>query len=167
MGKGGQPLTGSIRVATEADIPGMHRVRVSVKENTLSHPDRIGPADYRAMLLKDGRGWVCELDGEIAGFAVADLKRANVWALFVAPEYEKRGIGRRLHDTMLDWMFDTDPALNTVWLGTAPESRAEGVYLAAGWERIGLQPDGEIRFEMSRARWRAKNSPVDSLKTDG
>lgn len=156
MGKGGRPLTGIIRVAVEADIAGMHRVRISVKENALSRPDRIGPADYRAMILEDGRGWVCELDGEIAGFAVADLKRANVWALFVAPEFERRGIGRRLHDTMMDWMFDADPALDRVWLGTAPDSRAEGVYLAAGWDHIGLQPDGEIRFEMPRERWLAK-----------
>ncbi len=156
MGKGDRFVSVVIRVAAEADIPGMHRVRVSVKENALSHPDRIRPGDYRAMIRDDGRGWVCESDGEIVGFAVADLKRANVWALFIAPEHEKRGIGRRLHDTMMDWMFE---AVDLVWLGTAPDSRAEGFYLAAGWKRIGLQPDGEVRFELSRERWLAKKLP--------
>jgi GNAT superfamily N-acetyltransferase len=156
MGKGDRFVSVVIRVAAEADIPGMHRVRVSVKENALSHPDRIRAGDYRAMILDDGRGWVCEADGEIVGFAVADLKRANVWALFISPEHEKRGIGRRLHDAMMDWMFE---AVDLVWLGTAPNSRAEGFYLAVGWERIGLQPDGEVRFELSRERWRAKKLP--------
>ena len=86
-----------IRLATEADIPEMHRIRMSVCENRLADPSLIQPSDYRAMLAEHGRGWVAETGGRIVGFAVADLSRRNVWALFVDPAFEGRGAGRRLH----------------------------------------------------------------------
>ena len=50
-----------------------------------------------------GTGYATEAGGAIAGFAVADLVRRNVWALFVDPEMEGRRIGRRLHDVMMEW----------------------------------------------------------------
>jgi GNAT superfamily N-acetyltransferase len=49
-----------------------------------------------------GKGWVCEINNEIVGFSIADLKGNNIWALFLRPEFEKLGIGKRLHDIMLD-----------------------------------------------------------------
>ncbi|MET0400478.1 MAG: hypothetical protein ABW277_27045 [Longimicrobiaceae bacterium] len=62
-----------IRVATEADITEMHRIRTSVRENRLGEPSWVQPRDYRTMLAEHGRGWVDESDGGIIGFAVADL----------------------------------------------------------------------------------------------
>ena len=58
------------------------------------------PGDPERMLRGDGCGWVSEIDGRVVGFAIADLSGANVYALFIEPEYERRGIGRLLHDTM-------------------------------------------------------------------
>ena len=141
-----------IRLATVADIPGMHRVRVSVLENRLSDPTLITPDDYRAMLTEHGRGWVAEVEGRIVGFAVADASRANVWALFVDPGAEGRGAGRRLHDAMMEWFFSAAGA-GRVWLGTDPGTRAEGFYRAAGWRFAGMDPNGEVRFEMTREEW--------------
>jgi hypothetical protein len=81
-----------IRVATDLDILAMHRVRTSVRENRLADPTRVKPRDYLPFLQEQGRGWVAEAeDGTILGFAVADLGRANVWALFVDPS--RRGGG--------------------------------------------------------------------------
>jgi ribosomal protein S18 acetylase RimI-like enzyme len=37
----------------------------------------------------------------VLGFAVADLQERNIWTLFVRPEYQGRGIGRTLYQTML------------------------------------------------------------------
>jgi GNAT superfamily N-acetyltransferase len=136
----------SLRVATVADIDAMHKVRLAVRENRLSRPDRIGPDDYRSMLDDCGRGWVYEIDGEIVGFAVADHSRRNVWALFVAPGFERRGIGKALHDRMVAWLFEKSGA--PVWLTTAPDTRAEKFYLAAGWRRGGIGEDGELRLEL-------------------
>src|SRR6187402_3936439 len=98
-------FTGTLREARGSDIDAMHAVRCAVRENRLSRPDRITHDDYRAMLERDGRGWVAEVDGRIVGFAVADLCRFNAWALFVDPQHEKRGVGLALHDAMIAWFF--------------------------------------------------------------
>ena len=58
-----------LRQAVQADIAGMHRVRLAVRENTLSSPDRISEADYVAALAQLGRTWVIAADGEIVAFA--------------------------------------------------------------------------------------------------
>ncbi|MCY2961590.1 MAG: GNAT family N-acetyltransferase [Planctomycetota bacterium] len=138
-----------LRAAGLADIDAMHVVRCAVRENRLSRPDRITSEDYRFMLERDGRGWVAEVDGRVVGFVVADLCRFNVWALFVDPEHEKRGIGRVLHDAMMEW-FLAQPGVERVWLTTAPGTRAEAFYRRAGWRYCGLDAAGEVRFEMDR-----------------
>jgi GNAT superfamily N-acetyltransferase len=135
----------SVRVATVGDIPAMHEIRLSVRENALTDPSKVQPDDYRPFLTVRGRGWVYEADGAVVGFAIADAAERNIWALFVDPRFERRGIGRALHDTMLRWLFVNDK--RPVWLGTQPKSRAESFYHSAGWQRVGTQPNGEVRFE--------------------
>lgn len=142
-----------IRVAAATDIAEMHRIRLSVRENKLSDPTTVRLQDYSVMMNEKGRGWVADVNGRIAGFAVADATRANVWALFVDPEFEGFGIGRRLHDTMVDWLFAS--GVTQAWLSTDPGTRAEGFYLSAGWQPSGVEPGGEARYEMSRDSWRA------------
>jgi len=78
------------------------------------------------------------------------MKDHNIWALFVHPDYEKMGIGRKLHDMMLDWYFTQTK--QTVWLGTAPSTRAENFYRTAGWAAVGMHGK-EIKFEMSSNDW--------------
>ena len=84
-----------------------------------------------------------------------DLQDNNVWALFLRPEFEKQGVGRKLHDMMIDWYFQQTQI--TIWLGTAPKTRAETFYRRAGWTEIGTHGKGEIKFEMTFENWR-KNS---------
>ena len=139
-----------LRATNVDDIAAMHRVRTSVRENALGDPARIGPEDYRRMLSREGAGFVCEVDGEVVGFAIGDLARSNVWALFVDPRHERRGIGRRLLDALLASMFAA--GADRVWLSTARGTRAERFYRAAGWRETGTEPSGEVRFEISRAR---------------
>ena len=85
------------REANIEDIKQIQIVRHSVKENILSNPDLVTDEDCKEFLTKRGRGWVCEIEGSIVGFAVADLKDNNIWALFLKPEFEGRGIGLQLH----------------------------------------------------------------------
>jgi GNAT superfamily N-acetyltransferase len=153
-----------VRAATVDDVPGMHRVRMSVRENQLADPALIQPHDYEALLTERGRGWVAELDGRIAGFAVADGDRCNVWALFVDPEAEGQGIGRRLHDAMMEWFFASAGA-GRVWLGTDPDTRAERFYRAAGWRYAGREPNGEARYEMPREAWAARGGAAEQAVT--
>lgn len=144
------------REASVTDIEQMSRVRLSVKENALSHPGLITFGDYEQYLVQRGRGWVCEVSDVVAGFAIADLQGHNIWALFVQPGYEGMGIGKRLQRLMLDWYFSQ--TRETVWLGTAPRSRAEAFYRRSGWMEAGRQPNGEIRFEMTYENWKNANA---------
>jgi GNAT superfamily N-acetyltransferase len=41
----------------------------------------------------------------LVGFAIADLVDNNIWALFIHPGFEKLGIGKKLHDEMVNWYF--------------------------------------------------------------
>lgn len=139
------------REARISDIAQMQVVRNSVKENTLSDPAMVQDKDYIIYLQERGKGWVCEIDETIAGFAFADLKENNIWALFVRPENERMGIGKKLHHLMLNWYFEQTH--EKVWLGTSPNTRAEIFYRAAGWKEAGVHGKGEIKFEMCFEDW--------------
>jgi GNAT superfamily N-acetyltransferase len=139
------------REAQINDIKQLQVVRNSVKENMLSDPALVPDRDVEDFITNRGRGWVCEIDGEIVGFAIADLKDHNIWALFMHPDHEAKGIGKRLHQIMLDWYFSQTK--ETVWLGTAPNSRAEKFYRLQGWKEVGVHGKGEIKFEMDFITW--------------
>jgi GNAT superfamily N-acetyltransferase len=134
-----------IREARLTDIPAMAELRNSVRENALSDPGRVTPQDYENYLTRFGKGWVAEENGQITGFAIAGLEQRNIWALFVKPGFEGRGIGRQLQDVMLSWYFaQTD---KPVWLSTGGGTRAERFYRNSGWQETGRDANGEIRFE--------------------
>lgn len=139
------------REATINDIAQIQIVRHSVKENILSDPNLVTDADCKTYITQRGKGWVCETDLQIVGFAIADLQDQNIWALFVDPRFEKQGIGRQLHQLMLDWYFSQGP--ENVWLSTSPGTRAEQFYKNAGWKATGMH-GREIKFEMSKADWK-------------
>ena len=132
-----------MRQAGRGDIPGMHRVRMAVRENRLTS-SVIGKADYIAAIEQHGRGWVIEQAGEIIAFAVGDARDGNIWALFVDPAHERRGHGRRLHDAMASWLRSR--GVERLWLTTEPGTRAEKFYQAAGWKRAGGAPDRQVRY---------------------
>jgi GNAT superfamily N-acetyltransferase len=139
------------REAQINDIKQIQGVRNSVKENMLSDPTLVPDSDVEDFILNRGKGWVCETDGEIVGFAIADLKDHNIWALFMHPDHEAKGIGKRLHRMMLNWYFSQTK--ETIWLGTAPNSRAEKFYRMQGWKEVGVHGKGEIKFEMDFIDW--------------
>ncbi|GAB2955702.1 hypothetical protein GCM10027048_22030 [Hymenobacter coalescens] len=145
----------TFREAQLDDIPQLVRVRGAVRENVLSDPARVTEADYVDYLTRRGRGWVATApNGLVAGFAIADVPGHNVWALFVHPDYDRRGIGRQLHRLMLDWYFaQTD---ETVWLSTGTGTRAEEFYRRQGWQETGRTKSGEVRFEMPAEFWRQR-----------
>lgn len=136
-----------------SDIKQMQVVRHSVKENMLSDPALVPDSDVGDFITNRGKGWVCEIDGVVVGFAIADLKEHNIWALFMHPDHEAKGIGKVLHRLMLDWYFSQTK--EKVWLGTAPNSRAEKFYRMQGWKEVGVHGKGEIKFEMDFDTWTA------------
>lgn len=68
----------TFREAGIADITGMHVVRVAVLENRLSNPALITPGDYEEFITQRGKGWVCEINGQIIGFSIVDMVDNNV-----------------------------------------------------------------------------------------
>ena len=147
-----------VREAVTADIPQIQVVRNLVKENPLPDPSLVTDADCKDYLTNRGKGWVCEMGNRIVGFSIISVKDNNVWALFIQPGYERQGIGRLLHDRMMNWYFTQ--TTETVWLGTAPGTRAEKFYEAAGWTKTGIRPNGEVRFEMSQSQWKSLMLPA-------
>lgn len=141
------------REALITDIPQIQVVRNSVRENRLSDPALVPDKDVEDYITRRGKGWVCEADGQVVGFAITDLQDENIWALFIQPGYEGKGIGKRLHDDMLDWYFEQNK--ESVWLGTSPQTRAEKFYRKAGWRETGIHGKDEIKFEMTVAEWRS------------
>lgn len=141
----------AFREATLQDISQIQIVRHAVKENVLSDPGLVTDKDCANYLVNRGKSWVCELDSKIIGFAIADLVDDNIWALFVDPHFERQGIGRKLHELMLDWYFSQDK--RKVWLGTSPNTRAASFYKKAGWMETGMHGRNEIKFEMRSADW--------------
>ena len=140
-----------IREAVIEDIPQIQVVRNAVKENRLSDPALVHDKDVEDYITRRGKGWVCEMGKRIVGFAIVSVTDRNVWALFIEPGHEKKGIGRLLHDEMMNWYFGQ--TTQTIWLGTAPGTRAASFYRKAGWRETGLHGKGEIKFEMSCENW--------------
>jgi GNAT superfamily N-acetyltransferase len=135
------------REAQFADIGKMHGIRVAVKENRLSDPNRISSLDYEKNLKERGKVWVCEIEAQVIRFAIVDLFESKIWALFVDPIFEGKSVGRKLQQLMLNWYFKQTE--NTIWLGTSPGTRAEQFYRKTGWKATGTHSNGEILFEMS------------------
>jgi len=137
----------TLRRAFAADVPAMHRVRLAVRENRLVST-AITEADYRQAIAGSGSGWVVEVGGRVVGFAVGNRITGNVWALFVDPDHEGRGYGRKLHDEVVAWLWSQ--GLRRLSLTTEAGTRAEGFYLRAGWTPVGTTERGELQLELVR-----------------
>jgi GNAT superfamily N-acetyltransferase len=134
-----------VRVARQSDIPGMQRVRLAVRENRLTS-SVITEKHYIPAIEETGCGWVAEENGVVLGFAVGNKTTGNIWALFVDPEQEGKGLGSRLHGAMVSWLFQQ--GLTRLWLGTEPGTRAQRFYEASGWSFVHTLPNGEALYEL-------------------
>jgi len=142
----------TFREATGADMPGIAHVRTSVIENLLTREqlDQRGITNesVAASFLADCKGWVAEHGGKVVAFSIADRASRSIFALFVLPAYERRGLGSRLHDLALNWLWDN--GAEPVWLTTGPGTLAATFYECRGWTAVGDQPGGDVRFEIRR-----------------
>lgn len=83
----------AIRRAVHADVPRIMAIRHAVIENRLSDPNSVTAADCVAFIDRS-EIWVWVEDGMIQGFAAGEPLNGQIFALFVDPKYEGRGIGR-------------------------------------------------------------------------
>ncbi|MBC3872068.1 GNAT family N-acetyltransferase [Undibacterium sp. LX15W] len=124
----------------------MSKIRLSVRENVLSNPALVTQKMYEDYLELSGRGWVCELDGNIIGFSYAASADHSIWALFVDPNFEGLGAGKELLRLSSQWLFEN--GATSVKLGTSVNSRAERFYLAQGWIRGEMKTASEVSFRL-------------------
>lgn len=133
-----------IRKARHADIPRLMALRAGVRENRLTDPSSVTAADYLWYIDKAAI-WVWTENDDILGFSAADPRDGSIWALFVAPGAEGRGVGRALIQVACEALRAAGHR-RTV-LGTEPGTRAERFYLRNGWTRTSIRPNGEVAFE--------------------
>lgn len=137
------------RRATAADIPAMSAIRLAVTENVLSDPSRVTLAMYEDYLDRAGRGWVAELDGTIAAFCYADRVEGSIWALFVQPGCEGKGMAKHLLGLATGWLFAQGH--ERVRLTTGAGTRADRFYAAQGWRGSPCDDGRNREYVLERA----------------
>ena len=145
-----------IRKAKISDVLAINHLRMQVKENVLIDSSWLTEERTIKAITAEGRGWVFEEDGELRGFSIAFDHDHSIWALFVMPGFEGRGIGRALLDAAVDWLWSrgaqtvrlsyTAKDGETYQLGT----RADGFYRGQGWREVRRNEEGEVFFELTR-----------------
>src|ERR1041385_6844870 len=133
-----------IRPATSADIPRIFEIRHEVRENRLTDPSLVTEAEAEHF-IEDGALWAwVEADGLVTGFSGGDKRDGSIWALFVAPGHEGKGVGRALLMKACDALREAGH--REAWLTTEPGTRAEHHYRAAGWTASGYSAKGGLIF---------------------
>jgi len=133
------------REAYFGDIAAMSEIRLAVSENILVDPSKVTAADYAAHINGIGRTWVVETEGQILAFGAAQ-RCGLIWALFVRPGFEGRGLGRLIMRECLSWLEQA--RVSRAFLDTGAGTRAESFYRAQGWREFGREGE-RVDFELA------------------
>ncbi len=141
----------TLRSAAPSDVDALFEVRCSVAENHQSREELaelgITPASVARMIQGgDYITLIAELGGEPVGFTMVEVSENYLFACFVRPAFENRGIGRALMEQTEEELMRR--GVTSIWLSTGaePDLRAVGFYENLGWSRDGFLDDGQIRF---------------------
>ena len=132
-----------IRRAVQTDVPRIMEIRHSLRENRLSDPDLV-TADCETFIERS-EIWVWEEDGAVQGFAAGDSRDGRIFGLFIAPEYEGRGISQALLPLACETLRKAGHT--TAKLSTVAGTRAERFYRTNGWTVTGKNQKGELVFQ--------------------
>ncbi|WP_205700945.1 GNAT family N-acetyltransferase [Jeongeupia sp. USM3] len=141
-----------IRETRPDDLPALFALRAQTRENALGVEELAGygitPESSAAAMQRDEiKGWLCEADGSIVGFASGDRASGEMLVLAMLPDYEGRGIGKALLDHVVGWLQSLGHA--RIWLVANPDPtvRAHGFYRHCGWTATGELIGGEEVME--------------------
>ncbi|MDP2807758.1 MAG: GNAT family N-acetyltransferase [bacterium] len=142
-GKGDEMTGLTFREIEPRDIKELLVLSTLVKENRLSMDDLIKMGiteeSVAAKLNSTYRGWLCRNGtGRALGFSMGNKTDGEMWVIAVLPEFEKRGIGKKLMVLVQDWLFQFNDEL---WLTTEhdPGNRAYGFYQNLGWREAAVE----------------------------
>jgi GNAT superfamily N-acetyltransferase len=136
-------MPGTIRRATDADRERISEIRSSVKENILRDRSRV-TYDMITWFIENPGIWLWEENGKVLGFSAADTRDGTIFALFIDPGHEGRGIGRTLFARALESLREAGHTTGS--LTTPSGSRADRFYQRAGWKAVGTTERGERIF---------------------
>ena len=145
-------MTIEIRLATSNDVDGIFHVRTSVLENALNIDELaeigITPAAITEMIASSPCAWVAIENDAVIGFSMVDFEEASLFAAFVLPAHEGRGVGKMLIQPAEQALFTQH---ESIWLETGKSTRAAGFYRAMGWANEQDVGGGDIRLEKRRS----------------
>ena len=128
----------TFREIDSTDMQSIFDVRVATWHNDrgLEELNELGitATTVRKMMRnKTHRGWLCEDDSSVVGFAIGNQKNGEMWVIAVRKEHESHGIGRKLLTLVENWLFES--GWEEIWLTTDPDEslRAVGFYRRLGW----------------------------------
>lgn len=168
-----------IRPATVDDAPGIATVHVKTWQFSYRGyvPDDFldnqsideRTARWRAILARLGvqeRTFVAELGGEIAGFCStgksrdddADGATGEVYAIYVAPQYMRIGVGSALFQAGHEHLSQQGFEHFTLWV-LESNQRARQFYEKQGWRADGTRKTEEIaNVEIQEVRYASNNA---------
>ncbi len=100
------------------------------------------------MIEKSFCAWVAAENDKIVGFSMILSDEGCLFAAFVLPEYEGRGIGRRLVFLAEQELFKHH---EIAWLETDKNSRAAKFYMQLGWGNKKEINGTDIKLEKHRS----------------
>lgn len=140
------------REAQPSDIVSIFDVRTSVKENHLSREEMqqmgITESVVADMIEESCCTWVATVDDKVIGFSMILPDEGCLFAAFVMPEYEGKGIGRRLVKLAEQELFKYH---EMAWLETDQNSRAMQFYIHLGWFVKSNINNIDVRLEKYRS----------------
>ncbi|WP_062110999.1 GNAT family N-acetyltransferase [Aureimonas sp. AU40] len=141
----------TLRRAVARDAAALFHIRTSVRENAMSLADlaAIGLTETTvAAMLSASRpcAWVASVDDRVVGFSMIDEEEGSLFAAFVLPAFEGRGIGRALIARAEAALFSQ---FDRIWLETDRNSRAAELYRRLGWRETSASGQ-DIHMEKSR-----------------
>ena len=143
-------MTPTIRPATPADIPAItriygHAVRHGTASFELEPPDEAEMARRQRALLDAGYPYiVADIDGMVAGYAYAGAYRARPAyrfsvenSIYIAPDMQRRGIGRMLMDRLIAECETRGYRLMVAVIGDSAQAPSIELHRAAGFTMVG------------------------------
>lgn len=141
------------RMATVEDVESLFEIRTSVAQNHLSREqmDALGitPQVVSSAIREGPCVWIAEVDERPVAFSMIDRDEGEVFAMFVRPAYENRGLGRLLMAAAEAELFQTHERIFLVTDGRQ-EIRANGFYQRLGWTVAARVDAQDVRYEKRR-----------------
>jgi len=139
------------------DIQDLFEVRLSTDENqvTSEYLAEIGitPRSIAEGLAGPLKGWLCEASGKVVGFSLGNRETGEMMVVAVLPEYEKKGIGKKLMELIQNWFWSCGH--DEIWLLATPDPklRASGFYKTLGWKEAGASDAGDQILKLCRTKF--------------